>query len=295
MVGCCPAELSRSIVAKDERTTTTSLGALHLASNSTYTNPPGSRILLEQPRADGVLRVCENETHRWLDFGTPFTQSLMCRAEPARLELQYAHGMVLAQAFNLKAQKLLNFGAGCGTFERFFAEHFPNLHIESVEAEPALISIAKEYFALPPRQEIHLGSAENYLDSVNSTADIVLCDLHNGDKNPNCLIDPSFYHDLMRCMNDDAVLVLNLLPTDEQDLIEVLTAVRSAFKWQYILEFDDIGNVLLFAFAHPPPKKDQIKKQAAQLAALSGIDFSATIDRLKLISLAPQTSYGTKW
>lgn len=259
-----------------------------MSSKSSYKNPPGTRILLELPRDEGMLRVCENETHRWLDFGTPFTQSLMNRADPAHLELQYAPGMALAHAFAPNAQRLLNFGTGCGTFERFFAKHCPNLQIESVEAEPTLISIAKEYFDIPAEHEIHLSSAESYLDNASSTADIVLCDLHNGDENPSFMIDSSFYQEIQSCMNDGGVLALNLLPIDEHDLNEVRTAVHSVFKWQYLLEFDNISNVILFAFSEQPPKKDQIKQQATQFAALSNIDFSKMIDRLKFISQAPR-------
>ena len=266
-----------------------------MPSPSSYRTPPGSRVLLELSRADGMLRVCENETHRWLDFGTPFTQSLMNRANPSRLELQYAPGMALAHAFNPNAKHLLNFGAGCGTFERFFTTHFPELQIESVETESALIGIAKEYFALPPEHEIQLGSAESYLDNADSIADIVLCDLHNGDKNPSFMIDPSFYHQLKHRMSHDGVLALNLLPTDEFDLMEVRLAVQSVFKWQYLLEFDEISNVILFAFSQQPPKKAQLKSQAAALETASHIDTSDLIDRLKLLSQIPQSNFGGKW
>jgi len=233
--------------------------------------------------------VCENETHRWLEFGTPFTQSLMCRADPARLELEYAPGMALAYAFNPEAKRLLNFGAGCGTFERFFAAHFLGLQIESVEAEPALINIAKEYFYLPPHQEIQLGSAQSYLDNVDSSADIVLCDLHNGDKNPSFLIDPSFYQEVKQCMNDGAVLALNLLPTDEHDLMEVRLAVQSVFKWQYLLQFNDISNVMLFAFPQQPLKKAEVRTNAALLSAVSEVNFEALADRLKILPQLPQS------
>lgn len=266
-----------------------------MSNKSSYKNPPGTRVLLELPRDEGMLRVCENETHRWLDFGTPFTQSLMNRADSSRLELQYAPSMALAHAFNPNAQRLLNLGAGCGTFERFFAAHFPELQIESVETEPALISIAKEFFALPPQHEIQLGSAQTYLDNTDSIFDIVLCDLHNGDKNPSFMIDSDFYHELQRCMNNDGVLALNLLPTDEHDLMEVRLAVQRVFKWQYLLEFDEISNVMLFAFAQQPPKKAQIKEQAIQLEAASNIDFSALVDRLKLLPKVSQSRFGTKW
>ncbi len=264
----------------------------HLSSKSSYKNPPGTRVLLELPRAEGMLRVCENDTHRWLDFGTPFTQSLMRKADPASLELEYAHGMALVQALNPNATRLLNFGAGCGTFERFFAKHFPEIKIESVETESALISIVKEFFNLPPQCKIQQGSAESYLDNTDSTFDIVLCDLHNGDKNPNFMIDPNYYHDLQRCMRADGVLALNLLPTDEHDLMEVRIAVQSAFKWQYFLEFDEISNVMLFAFSQQPPKKALVQKQATQLAAVSEVNIAAIISRLKLLPQISQSSFG---
>ena len=242
-----------------------------------------SHVLFEQTQANGTLRVCENDTHRWLDFGTEFTQTVMHRALPARLELQYTQAMTLACALNPNAERLLNLGAGCGAFERFFTAYLPAIKIDSIESEAAIIRIAQDYFSLPSPHAIKQGIADSFVRNYNGTADIVLCDLHDGAKHPQCMTDPQFYQDLRNGMKNGAVLVINLLPQSERDLIDSLKALRSAFKWQYLLDWDNIGNVLLFAQAEQPTNKYQITQRAVQTEGLNTLDFSKFIDRLRLL------------
>lgn len=243
----------------------------------------GGHVLFEQAQANGTLRICENDTHRWLDFGTEFTQTVMHRIHPARLELQYTQAMALALALNPNAQRLLNLGAGCGAFERFFSAYLPALEIDSVESEAAIIRIAHDYFALPSQSLVRQGIADSFVRSYSSTVDIVLCDLHDGENQPYCLTDPLFYQDLRKCMKADGVLVINLLPKTERDLTDCLKALRCAFKWQYLLDWHNIGNVLLFAQAEQPADKSQITERAMQIEGLNTLDFSIFIDRLRLL------------
>lgn len=247
----------------------------------------GSRILIQlTPECGGTLRVCENQTHRWMDFGTPFTQSLMSLADPASLELQYTKAMALTGAFSPNAQRLLNLGMGCGAFERFFCKYFPSIALESIESEKSIIGIAKEYFAVPSTPPVQLSNAEDAIQASCSQFDIVLCDLHNGSEHPSCLIDGYFYRSLDEHMTSDGVLAINLLPASEQELISVLQAVRSVFNWQYLLEFDNIGNVLIFAFKKQPAGKPEVISKAHDLGEKTRTDFSPFANQLKLLPVA---------
>lgn len=87
-----------------------------------------------------------------------------------------------------------------------------------------------------------------------------------------------------------ATLALSLLPTEEQELKVILSAVRDSFPWQYLLEFDNIINLILFAFKKQPPKKAQIKTHVAQLEAVSKTNFSYLIERLTVIWCTPNAS-----
>lgn len=254
-----------------------------LSAEAPHLDLTGGHVLFEQTLANSTLRVFENNTHRWLDFGTEFTQTVMHRTHPARLELQYTQAMALAFALNPYAQRLLNLGAGCGAFERFFAAYLPALDIDSLESEASIIRIARDYFALPSQNFITQGIADSFVHSYSGVVGIVLCDLHDGDKQPHCLTDPLFYQDLRRCMETDGVLVINLLPKTERELTDCLKALRSTFKWQYLLDWENIGNVLLFAQAEQPADKSQITERAMQIEGLNTLDCSNFIDRLRLL------------
>ncbi len=95
------------------------------------------------------IKVCENDVFRWLTLNSDIVQSLISLTQPDRVLLPYTHAMLLALVFKQEPLRLLNLGAGCGTFERFFFKNFPDTAITSVESNVDIINVSREYFHLP--------------------------------------------------------------------------------------------------------------------------------------------------
>lgn len=185
---------------------------------------------------------------------------------------------------------LLNLGSGCGAFERFFGAVAPSLRITSVEANPTVARIAREFFKLPAQQPIEISRAEVFLSQHNSRSDLVFCDLHSGAGYPQVLAERSFYQLIHNNLNQQGTLALNLLPRDGEELSQMLAALRQVFRWQYLLEFDDIENIVIFATNTPLPQQPQLLSIAIRNMPCLATQYTAFSNSLQYLPAAPLTA-----
>ncbi len=243
-------------------------------------------IVFQQECEHYTIKVCENETYRWLTFGSDFVQSLISLSEPDRIFLPYTHSMLLALAFIQKPLRLLNLGAGCGTFERFLFKHYPDITITSVESDMDIISVSRKYFYMPSGYPVVNTSADLFLKNNRIKYDIILCDLHDGKKHPDYLSSSDFYADVMHSLSEDGVLVINVIPDCEKEMLDVLLSVRKVFRWQYLLDFDNYKNILLYIYPHKPRSIHSNSISCKELKKRSNVDLTTIIDRLTLLPIA---------
>lgn len=240
-------------------------------------------IIFQQECENYTIKVCENDPYRWLTLGSDFIQALISLSEPENVIFPYARSMLLAVAFKQKPLRVLNLGYGCGTFERFIFKYFPHISITSVESDIDIINVSRKYFYIPSDYPVINKSADEFLKSNKTKYDIIFCDIHDGKTHPDCLSDSSFYINIMHCLNDDGVLVINLLPASEKELIDVLLAVRKVFSWQHLLNFDNYGNFLIYIHMQEPRTLHADDEICKEFSNRSNIDLTDVIDRLVLL------------
>lgn len=240
-------------------------------------------IVFQQECEHYTITVCENDTYRWLTLGAGFIQSLMSLSEPDRVLLPYTHAMLLALAFKKKPLRLLNLGAGCGTFERFLFKHYPGIAITSVELDSDIINVSRKYFYIPTDYAIVNTSADLFFKNNKIKHDIIFIDIHDGHNHPEYFNDVDFYANAMNSLNEDGMLVMNIIPGDEKDMLAILLAMRKIFRWQYLLDFDNYKNVLLYIFPHNLFFINANSAGGKALQKHTGIDLIQLIDRLTLL------------
>ena len=243
-----------------------------------------SKLVFED--SDNTIKVFEDERYRWLSLNSDLVQALIRLSDPTEIMLPYTYSMLLALAYKPSPKRLLNLGAGCGSFERFLLKHYPDLMITSVESNSEMIKIAKKYFHLAAEHPVINESADILIKTTELQYDIIFCDLHDGKKHPGYLSDPDFYNDIYKRLNDKGVLVMNLILENDQALLDILLPLRSLFKWQNLLDFDDYGNILLFAFNSRPEKLSSDDDVFSLLRSKTGLELSAVLERLKMLPTA---------
>ena len=236
-----------------------------------------------------AIKVCENDAYRWMTLGrnqeSDLIQSLISLSEPGRVLLPYAYSMLLALISVHKPRRLLNRGSGCGTFERFFFKYYPDTSITSVESNADIINVSRKYFSIPVDYPVINESADVFLKKHNNKYDIVFCDVHDGNKHPDCLHDLNFYTSIKRCLSDGGAFVINLLPVSEQQLLDILLLVRKVFSWQHLLDFDNYGNIILYIYAQEPPLHS-INVRCEELKIRTNVELADSVDRLTLLPVS---------
>jgi spermidine synthase len=242
-----------------------------------------NNIVFQQECEHYTITVCENDTYRWLTLGTDFIQSLISLSEHDCVLLPYTQSMLLALAFKQKPLRLLNLGAGCGTFERFLFKHYPDIAVTSVESSSDIINVSRKYFYIPPDHPVVNTSADLFLKNNTAKYDIIFIDVHDGSQHPEYFYDVGFYANAMNSLSEDGMLVMNIIPDDEKKMLDILLPMRKIFRWQYLLDFDNYKNVLLYV---SPQKLLSIDANNASYEALqqhSSIDLINVIERLTLL------------
>jgi len=245
------------------------------------------KLLHSETTDDQFIAIRELDNLRWMHFGDDAVQAVIKLDEPARIVLPYNIAMLAALLFPERPRKLLNLGVGGGTFERFFSARMPDLGLTSVESSAAVIRLARQFFLVPEQVPVINDSAGRFLNADSSKYDVMFCDVYGDRQRPDCLADNRFYADASRCLAVDGVLVINLLPASEAELLEILLAVRQHFAWVCLLEFPDHRNVLLFVSTQQAPATATLEARAAALSPGLGVDLAGIPARLRRLPEKP--------
>jgi len=220
------------------------------------------------------IQVREQGGLRWMHFGGDAIQAMLVLGDPVRPIIPYQINMLVALLLNPDPGSLLNLGLGGGSFERFFSAFMPVLSLTSVELNPDVIQLQRDYFSIPGSASVIQSDAGSYLSSCAESYDVILCDIFEQTDIPSSLGQDSFYADAFRLLTTNGVLAINLLPHTEAELLNILLAVRSSFDHLLLLDLPDFKNILLFCLKQDPPGPSQLEQRAEALITNTGIDLS---------------------
>jgi spermidine synthase len=244
-------------------------------------------LLHSEKTHDQIIEVRADDTLRWLHFGGTAVQSVMDMDTP-HLPLQpYNVAMLAALLFQPRPRRLLNLGFGGGTFERCFRARLPATALTSVEADAAVIQLAKRFFLIPPDYPVIHARAEQFLARDRRRYDIIFCDIFHAYHHPACLFDSRFHAAAARRLSAAGVFVVNLLPATEAGLLEILVAIRQHFQWTLLAEIPGQRNVLLFGLQQAVAETAVYPQAAMALAKEWGVDLTAIPTRFKHLPRQP--------
>ncbi|MCP5201054.1 MAG: methyltransferase domain-containing protein [Gammaproteobacteria bacterium] len=233
------------------------------------------RRLYRGRSAGHAVEVREADGLRWFSVGGRFPQSMMRLDDPAAVVMPNQLTMLSALTWSGLPARVLDLGAGCGTFERFFAARLPGCAVTAIERSRALVRLARCHFALPETIEPLVADAATWLADAADDAprfDLVLCDIFDGEHHPDCLFDAWFYADCERRLARGGAFALNVSPTAEDELVEMLAALRQAFAWVVLAPVVEHGNVVVLAGPRRPPGERTRRGRARALATTLAVD-----------------------
>jgi hypothetical protein len=205
----------------------------------------------------GPICVYQNTAYRWLTLAqnaqSDITiQGVMSLNENEQLLIAVNQCMLL---FLLKAAeplRILNLGLGTAGIERAIyylhnkTAYINNLDVfESVEINPAIISVAKQYFNLPADHTVHLQNAELFVATCTRTYNVITIDIFSGDVHQGFLSDSVFWQNIRRCSEQNAQIIINLNPKTGKELQALLVLFRQHFGCIALIEFNEYKNIVV--------------------------------------------------
>jgi spermidine synthase len=225
-----------------------------------------------------TIEVREGGSLRWMHFGGDAIQAMMMLEDRSRPIIPYQLYMLGTLLFNPNPDFVLNLGVGGGSFERFFASYLPQTVVTSVESNPEVIGLLRSYFPISENMPVINQDAEKYLNDCITTYDVILCDLFDSGSNPSLTLSSSFYREAKRCLSSEGVFIINLLPSSEAEMVDILVAVRDSFQHILMLLVPHFQNTLLFCLKDDVPDSDLIEQRAGELLAEAGVDLTDVAD-----------------
>lgn len=206
------------------------------------------------------LRIREDDLFRYLILDRTF-HAVMWKSDPVALYLPYSQAMMAALALQPHPSRALILGHGGGSLAKWLGRHWPELEVDTVEVDPAVVRAAEGYFGYrPPRtHHVHVTDARMFLQATNERYDIIWVDVFARHLIPFHLTTQEFFALLRTHLNADGVLAVNLASSgdgaDVQRAAAVAETLRTVFpvirafgvKGPWKSGQSDAENIIFFA------------------------------------------------
>jgi spermidine synthase len=205
----------------------------------------------------GPVRVYQNKDYRWLTFsneplGSVAIQGVMSKTNPEHVSVPINQSMLLFLLKPVNTMRILNLGLGTAGVERTLAHiahstaYLNSLNqFDTVEINPGVIDVAKQFFNLPHNHIIYQQCAEQYLSKCTNRYNVICIDIFSGEHHQACVQSHSFWQSIIHCIEPDSQILINLNPKTGHDLQTVLGLLRQYFNYIALIEFNEYKNIVL--------------------------------------------------
>ena len=210
------------------------------------------QVLHERPGMFGTLAVtAEHDGLRALRFGrTGIAQSVVRPGDPGYLHFTYARLVTAGMALAPAARRVLVVGLGAGSVPMFLYQHFPQLQIDVVEIDPAVVAVAREQFDFrtDERMKAYLGDGRAFVENASAGQyDMIVLDAFGSESVPPHLATLEFLAAVRRALTPDGVLASNLWNSRYNRQYRAMLAThRQAFAEVHVIDtLREVNHVVL--------------------------------------------------
>jgi spermidine synthase len=233
-------------------------------------------------------QISEAAGVRYLHFGSESVQGAMRIARPWALELEYTREMMACLLFRAEPnwpRTALVIGLGAGSLTKFLHRYRPDARLCTVEIEPVVVVLARQYFKLPAddqRFKVSIGDGAEFIARSKKSYDLLLVDGFDADARSGDLDTMPFYLNAKRCLRNGGLFVTNFL-SRRKSFNKSVTRLDEAFDGR-VLVFPpcESGNVVAFATVGPTLEMSfgRMLKNALLLKRETSLNLLPTVARL---------------
>jgi spermidine synthase len=220
--------------------------------------------------------VIDYGTKRALYFvgeqNTDIVQTLIDRDAPQRLQHPYTQELAAGLAYPAQPASVLLVGLGGGALVRFFNAYFPEIQLDVVEIDPAVVAVARDYFGVKPapHTRIIVADGRDYLERAAERYDLILLDVNlypreetDNVGHPLALRTAAFQRSLHERLRPGGAVLLNLVARGEEGA--TIASICRAFASADLLWTPARGNVIVAAMPAGLPDAATLRARAHAL------------------------------
>jgi spermidine synthase len=141
-------------------------------------------------------------------------QTCMDRNAPRKMVFPYAKMMMMSLLMVPEPERILIVGLGGGTLPVALNELYPEAHIDAVEIDPAVLTVAETYFGFQEKENLKVILQDARVFTKRALAageryDIVMLDAFNGDYIPEHLLTQEYLEETKRLLGERGVVAAN--------------------------------------------------------------------------------------
>ena len=193
------------------------------------------------------IRVRKDASTRTLlfvrDNGEEVVESKVDLKRPQRLLVDYTQYMFLSYAHRPEQRKVLIVGLGGGGMIHFLKHHDPQVAVDVVEIDPAIVKVADQFFQVRSEGNVKIITADgvDYLSTTTERYDVIYMDAF---LKPSAATDVNgvplaaktaeFYQQVQQKLTPGGLVVFNLNPHDgtRQDIETIAQVFRQTYVYR---------------------------------------------------------------
>ncbi len=239
-------------------------------------------LIADQQDSYGNIRIFEMGDYRFLEFGHQIEQSCVFMPDPSWLEYDYTRAMLMGAMCHPNPSSALFLGLGAGTLTTACLKFLPLQHANAIELRAEVISLAKQYLALPTNAKltIQVGDALELLAEQQSV-DLIFLDLYTDHGPSEGHSAWNFLGECRKKLKPNGWLIINqwALPNGIPKDQPLLNARFHKHYWQCLVES---GNIVLIVPQNKTQKVDfqQLQQCINKLEPQLGYSLQPLLDNL---------------
>lgn len=202
---------------------------------------------------------------------------------PDALVAPYTAAMLMLLPLMAPVRDIVLIGLGGGQQAKFIHNRLPDARLAAVEPDPAMVSVARTYFGVPPddaRLSVVVGNGRDYVLAHPNSCDLILADGYDNTHTiDGRLANEEFYRACHRALRRGGMLAINIHELPAAWRAAHLDMLRDLFRFDAQLDVAAEHSVLLLAKEPPRAHTRILLARAEQLEARLHLNLPAFIRR----------------
>ena len=226
------------------------------------------------------IRVVDQTGFRSLCFDNA-TQSQVAIGSPLKGHFEYTEYFHSAWLWNARITNVLMVGLGGGTTQQAFEHYYPGITIKTVEIDPAVLQVARDYFSFKEsqRQRVQVEDGRVFLRRSTERYDLIILDAYvhgrYGSAIPQHLATKEFFESVRDHLSTNGVIAYNVIGTVndwQADLVgAIYHTLNTVYPQVYIFKAASSLNLVLVATKSPVKADLNTLRQRADYLVQTGL------------------------